>query len=194
MTSAFLWAAHCASCYLHSPQASCRHAPRSSCVHAQVKWWRGLGEQGLPIYSYKLVRRPGQAPLLSKSLAFGGAQAPAGDIAPLRAAMVPVLAPPLTLFVYLSACDHLAQAASCWALLCTATPCMHLLDPALRCQSMPAALHGECCSPTYPTAQRACPAGKRPEQRHLGWPGDVQGELLHFVLAANLPLPALAQA
>ena len=62
-----------------------------------MKWWSEQGKQDKLIYRYKLTRRPGQAPLLSKSLAFGGVEAPQGDVAALRAATVPVLALPLSL-------------------------------------------------------------------------------------------------
>ncbi len=42
----------------------------------QVKYWSEKGLEGFNVFKYLMIRRPGQAELLSKSLAFGGTSAP----------------------------------------------------------------------------------------------------------------------
>lgn len=42
----------------------------------QVKYWSEKGVEGFDVFKYLMIRRPGQAELLSKSLAFGGTSAP----------------------------------------------------------------------------------------------------------------------
>ncbi|CAL8460742.1 g273 [Coccomyxa elongata] len=41
-----------------------------------VKYWSEKGVEGFNVFKYLMIRRPGQAELLSKSLAFGGTSAP----------------------------------------------------------------------------------------------------------------------
>ena len=45
-------------------------------LRRQVKYWSEKGMEGYDVFKYLMIRRPGQADLLSKTLAFGGTSAP----------------------------------------------------------------------------------------------------------------------
>lgn len=41
-----------------------------------VEYWREVGKEGFGVYKYRMLRRPGQGPLLSEAVSFGGISAP----------------------------------------------------------------------------------------------------------------------
>lgn len=51
-------------------------AQGAACNVDQVKYWAEEGKSGYNVFKYLMIRRPGQAPLSSKVLMFGGSSAP----------------------------------------------------------------------------------------------------------------------